>query len=264
MPAQMTAHTTDLLIAGIGAVALVLLAFYIYRREALLAWGIIAQFFLTIALPVIVLMILPVAALARLTTLDGRVWQALVAGLVIAVGWLTTAIFAELGKLRERNEKTRDVHRAIFSEIGNFLANIWDADALEAEAETILTRMRDDDSFVPFIPKERNDAVFNTLVGDIHILPRQTIDPVVSFYSQIHAISAMAEDMRGEVFPELAQDRRIAMYSDYIEMKKQAFSMGNYANALIDAFGKGGAAAADVAAKKFSNRAAVRSVPQSE
>ena len=76
------------------------------------------------------------------------------------------------------------------------------------------------------------------MLPDINVLPRQTIDPIVAYYSQLKSIAALVDDMRGESFKAMAQERRIAMYRDYIEMKKQALSFGRYANAVIDAFGR--------------------------
>ena len=33
--------------------------------------------------------------------------------------------------------------------------------------------------FFPVIPTEHNDALFRAIIGDIHVLPRDTVDPVV-------------------------------------------------------------------------------------
>ena len=91
------------------------------------------------------------------------------------------------------------------------------------------------------------------------MLPRQTIDAIVAYYSQVKAISAIAEDMRGDAFKTLSQDRRIAMYSDYVEMKKQALAFGTYATNLIRAYADGGAPAAEALIRAVSSRAEARS-----
>ena len=94
---------------------------------------------------------------------------------------------------------------------------------------------------------------------DIHVLPRQSIDGIVAYYSQIKALSALVDDMRGDAFAAMAPDRRIAMYRDYIEMKKQALRFGEFAKAMITAYAAGGARAAEAEASRLNTPAADRS-----
>ena len=228
--------------------------------EARLAARVIGQFFLTIALPILLIAGILLALLRPLAPdVDPRVSQALIVGTVVAVGWLTTAIFAELAKRRERSERRRDYHRAIYAEIGNNLATLESAEAIDAYAEGLMGRMRADPAFVPFIPQEHNDHVYNAIIDRIEVLPRQTIDAIVAYYSQIKSISTLVQDMRGAAFKRLEQDRRIAMYSDYVAMKKQALAFGTYATNLIRAFEDGGARAAEAVAASVSSRAEARS-----
>ena len=190
-----------------------------------------------------------------LANLDARIWQAVIAGLFLGAGWFVNGLLNRRAAEALRQEKLRDMHRALYSEIGNNLANLWDDARIESYAEGMLERMREDEDFVPFIPREHNDTVFDTLLPDIYVLPRQTIDPIVAYYSQLKSLAALVDDMRGVSFKAMSQPRRIAMYSDYIEMKKQALSFGRYANAVIDAFGKGGREAAEAVKLEFNTPA---------
>ena len=215
-------------------------------KEARTAGLIIAQFFLTIGLPVMVILgALTWVSLPFLSRLETGIQQAMIAGLVIAVGWLTTAIFAELAKARSRAERLRDYHKAIYAEIGNTLESLWDVDETQVYVDQIVKRMQEEAGYVPFIPREQHDHVYDAVITEIDVLPRQTIDAIVAYYSLIKSVSAMAEDMRGETFRTLARDRRLAMYSDYVGMRKQAFVFGKYALRLIKAYSDGGAAAAE-------------------
>jgi hypothetical protein len=198
------------------------------------------------------------------SAIDPRIWQAVIAGAFVSVGWLVNGWQNRRSAAHLRKEKLRDFHRAIHAEIGTNLANLWDEKRLESYSAGLIEKMREDDGFIPFIPRERNDFTYDALIGDIHILPRQTIDPIVVYYSQIKSIAALADDMRGAGFKAMAQDRRIAMYGDYIEMKKQALQFGRYANAMIVAFSDGGAPGAHAEARRFNTRAAVRSGPSQE
>ncbi|WP_146590833.1 hypothetical protein [Puniceibacterium confluentis] len=230
--------------------------------EARVAQSVILQFFVTIALPVMALLGLPTVLLFALMGADPRLWQALIAGLVIATGWLTTAIFAELGRRRLKAERLRDYHKALYAEIGNALRALWDEGRSEDHVAKLSARMREDAEFVPFIPQEQHDRVYLAILDEIEVLPRQTIDAVVAYYSQMAALGHMVEDMRGETFRTvLTQDRRIAMYEDYSSMRRQAFILGQYALELMRAYAAGGAEAAEAVIARVSSPAADRSGP---
>lgn len=240
------------LILLVGAGAILMIAF-VAVDEASVARRIFAQFVFTIALPLIVLLGVPLIPVAAYLDLAVPIWQALIAGLVIAAGWLTTAIFTELGKARAKAERLRDYHKALYAEIGNALATLWDEGQSESHGARTLAAMRGDPDYVPFVPREHNDHIFDAIIGEIDVLPRQTIDAVVSYYSLIKGISALADDMRGQGFRALPQARRILVYSDYLEMRKQAFATGQYALKLILAYADGGADAAERAKRAFSS-----------
>ncbi|MFC6584639.1 hypothetical protein [Sulfitobacter aestuariivivens] len=188
---------------------------------------------------------LALAARPFMGEVDARIGQALIAGLVIAIGWLTTAIFAELGKRRARAEKLRDYHKAIYAEIGNTLESLWVPNESEAYVAKLIKKMKQDESYVPFIPREQHDHVYDAVIAEIDVLPRQTIDAIVAYYSLTKSLSALADDMRGETFRGLEAERRVAMYSDYVGMRKQAFVFGKYALRRIKAYSDGGPKAAE-------------------
>lgn len=213
-------------------------------EEARIARAVIAQFFVTIALPVALLLGLPLVALYGFVDLDPRLWQALIAGLVITTGWLTTAIFTELARARTKSERLRDYHKAIYAEIGTTLATLWDEGRSETYIAATVARMHNEADFVPFIPRESHDHIYDAILAEIDVLPRQTIDIVVAYYSLIKSISALADDMRGDRFLTLPKERQIAVYEDYSEMRRQAFAFGQHALSLILAFAEGGADAA--------------------
>lgn len=176
--------------------------------------------------------------------LESRFVQALVAGLVVAAGWLVNGVSNRREAARLRAEKLRDYHRAIYAEIVCNLDNLQSREALETYRDEMMARMRADPSYVPLIPREQNDMIFQALVGEINILPRATIDPIVVYYSQLHSLEALIEDMRSASFAALDQDRRIVMYRDYVDLKAQAFEDGHYALRMIAAFAEGGREAA--------------------
>ncbi|KAF0675426.1 hypothetical protein [Profundibacterium mesophilum] len=196
--------------------------------------------------------------------LDARIWQAIVAGGFVAAGWVYDGWRKRREAQRLREEKLRDAHRALFAEIATFLANLADETALDTYVDAMVARMEADPDFVPFIPKERHDRLFDSIQGEIHVLPRVTIDPVVRYYSQLSAIAALAEDMRGRGFARLSQDRRIVIYRDYFDMRKQAFEYGRIANWLIGVYAEGGKDAAEAAASSIGPAGRVLSTPAAD
>lgn len=183
--------------------------------------------------------------MTQFAALDVRIWQAILAGAFVAIGWIVNGWQNRRDEQRRRAEKLRDAHRALFAEIASYLTNLGSVAALTDYRDAMVARMRGSDDYVPLIPRERNDTIFRALVEEIHILPRVTIDPIVTYYNQLFAIEALIDDMRGERFRgALDQERRIAMYEDYIALKLQAFHDGHYALRMIGAYAKGGREAA--------------------
>ena len=198
----------------------------------------------------------PAVAASTFLGLDTRIWQAVVAGVVVAVGWLVNGWQNRRERRAERAERLRDAHRAVYAEISAYLANLVSAEALGAHREATVARMRSDPAFVPFVPRARADRVFEALVGSIHILPRVTIDPIVTYYSHVDAIGALTDDMRGPEFAALAPDRRIAIFEDYMAMKALALDYGRHALRLIEVYADKGKAGAEAEARRLSSSAA--------
>ncbi len=237
MPATLTQHWLWLAVLAVGVFA----AAFLVGNEAAVARRVYRDFVFLVAAPLAVLIGAALAALSFVFDFPTELWQALIAGLVIASGWLTSAIFSELARARGKSERMRDYHKAIYAEIGTALSALWDGGQSEAYVAQTIERMQADPSFIPFIPREQHDHIYNAIVGNIDVLPRQTIDAIVAYYSLTKSISALADDMRSDRFQTLSPERRMAIYSDYAQMRTQAFTIGQYALQLIKAFSERGA-----------------------
>lgn len=177
--------------------------------------------------------------------LDVRLWQAVIAGGVVAVGWVVAGWQTRREAARLRAEALRDAHKALFGEIRNACADLWAEGEADDHAAAVMARMRADPDFTPFVPREVHDRVFEALLPRLDVLPRQTIDAIVAFYALVGSIAALVEDMRGERFPTLESERRIAVYEAYVGMRQRAFTVGQNALKLIDAYARGGPTEAD-------------------
>lgn len=197
-----------------------------------------------------------------LSVIDTRIWQAVLAGIFVAGGWLFNGWQNRRDAQALRAERLRDVHRALYAEIGANLANLVDAPNLVRQCKLGSARIEnapDKTPYVPFIARETRDQIFQAIVADIHILPRTSIDAVVAYYAQIASIAAMVEDLRGQTYASLAKERRMRIYEDYMALKEQSLLFGNHALRMIDAYAKGGAQFAKDLEDELRREAAINS-----
>ena len=215
---------------------------FVATEDAPVARRVFQRFLFNIALPLLVIFGVPLLVIVCALDIDAKLWPAIIAGLVIATGWITTAVFGELGKSRDKAEKLRDYHKAIYAEIGSTLGTLYADGHAEEDAKAVLDRMQADKEFIPMIPQEHHDFVYGALIEHIDVLPRVTIDAIVAYYSLVKSLAAQAEDMRGPLLRDagMTQDRRMQMYKDYFETRKNAFQMGEYTRELIRAYSDGG------------------------
>ena len=164
--------------------------------------------------------------------LSPQVAQAIIAGLFLAIGWWVNGAQNRRRDAMLRAERVRDVQRAVFAEIRAYLAMLRRGD-LEAEAEAVSARIKDDPSYFPIIPTESNDAIFRAIIAEIHVLPRDTIDPIVLYYRQLHAIDAMIADLRMLDGREDRRERAAAMAVELMRLKTEAQFLGEDALAAI-------------------------------
>lgn len=155
--------------------------------------------------------------------LDARIWQAILAGLFLALGWIVNGVQNRRDAQRLRDERREDVQRALVAEIKHYL-EVLEGEDLDAAWEAMQPRIAD--GYVPFLPSEANDMVFKSVLENIHILPKTVIDPVVKYYSQLKAIEAQIADSRLMAFTsgsdEQTRARREISYFQYLQMKHRA------------------------------------------
>ncbi len=158
-----------------------------------------------------------------LSTIDPRVWQAVLAGLFVAIGWLVNGAQNRREATRLRREQRDDVQRALVAEIKHYL-EVLETEDVDAAWAAMQPRIAA--GYVPFLPSEANDMVFQSVLNNIHILPKTVIDPVVKYYSQLRAIEMQIADSRLPAFvegtDENSRTRREAVYEEYLGMKVRA------------------------------------------
>ena len=155
---------------------------------------------------------------------------AVMAASINVAGWFVTGQREVRRDRRRRRERREDLQIALRAEIQHYMDILSNPgfDLREVWAE-VVGQMETDEEYAPFVPSERNDTVFKTVLTDISILPEQVIGPVVRYYNQVFAIEAMIDDLRSYKFDGMDQEQRIKMYTDYISLKLEALDQGNQA-----------------------------------
>ncbi|MEM7733309.1 MAG: hypothetical protein AAF280_11075 [Pseudomonadota bacterium] len=160
---------------------------------------------------------------------------AVIAAMVNVVGFLLSGRRQRQSERRRRREKRVDIQTALKAEIDHYVATLSnDKMNLDEFWKDIVLRMEQDPAYIPFIPAEKNDMVFQSVLQDISILPGPVVEPVTYYYNQVVAISALIEDLRSPDFrntdpargPVMTQDQRIAIFTDYIGLKNEALEAG--------------------------------------
>lgn len=151
--------------------------------------------------------------------------QAVIAGLFLSAGWWVVAWQGRRRDAKLRAERVRDVQRAIFAEIRAYVTALRDDD-LATYGEAMARRIEGEAGFLPIIPTEANDAIFRAIIADIHILPRDTIDPIVVYYGQLNAIGASIADLRALDPDRVSTAEAAQLYRDYVAFKRGALGAG--------------------------------------
>lgn len=184
---------------------------------------------------------------------DPRLGAALVGALVVALGWFVSGMRERGRDRRRRQERSIDVQTALAAEIQHYVDILGNPEFDLDEAWRAMVDLMDaDPDYVPLIPSERNDTMFQSILPDVQILPEPVIRPVVRYYNQVFAIEAMINDLRSDHIraKSTPQLQRIRMYTDYISMKKEALRLGNEACLAL---------AQSLGTSRVNNRGAARS-----
>lgn len=157
--------------------------------------------------------------------IDPQVQAAVLAGLFLAAGWLVNGREGRRAAQALRDERVRDVLRALYSEIRAYVS-VLRRDRVGTNGALRCDRIRSEPGFFPFVPTERNATIFGSIVGDISILPDEAIHSIVLYYAQVDAIEAMIGDMRTLPIDRIGGSRAADLYNDFAQAKIEAAELG--------------------------------------
>ncbi len=177
----------------------------------------------------------------------GAVLAALITAAVTVSNWRASQRAQRQAEAERRRDRIIDIQKALRAEIKVHVHQLRRT-GLEAHRDAMVARIlapaprrsvwrprgERQSGFMPFVTRDAHDTVYRALLADIHLLPTETVEPVVFYYQLSGAIAAMAEDLRSDAVRKLEADRRATMYRHYIDMKIVALQLGEDAIAQLD------------------------------
>lgn len=158
---------------------------------------------------------------------------AVISSLISVAGWIVSYNLDHRRERVRRLERVRDFLIALRAEIRSELHNLKSTD-FEAHYSQIKANYSDE-TYSVSVSTPAPHVVFDAIVKEIQILPAIVIDPIVIYTRQRHAIESLVGDMRSERFSKLPSDRQLAMYRDYIDLKKHLLELAETSVEVLSA-----------------------------
>ena len=137
-----------------------------------------------------------------------------VTGLLVAgsalFGLVFNAAVARQTDYRRREEKRRDMRRALRAEIEDFVRELILTED-KRDPALVAAAFKKDPDFVPFVIASRRDKVFSTVLTQLEVLDDRQVETVVRFYALHEKVVDMAARTEADQYADLAPSRRQAV-----------------------------------------------------
>jgi hypothetical protein len=165
------------------------------------------------------------------------VTAAIVSSLFTAFGWLATYRGTRRLETLRRREKVIDTQAALVAEIRSNLLRFAgvDLDELRKTVLDLIGTAPRRSPFTPLVPQYAHAFIFETILGEIYVLPTEVIQDVVTYYKLEYKLSLFVQDLRHPDFAKLSPERKKLMYSDYVQMIKDTQKAGRQALRILEA-----------------------------
>lgn len=217
--------------AGLSLIALVLvvlLAAYWRRGDRdllrMLRRGLI------VILPIVLAMFLPMLWVMSDAAMDVRLRQAILAGLIIVAGWLTTFVLQEERRFSERKAQEFDLLLALRSEVFTIVEKL-DSHPITEQAEAVQDKIKrggdaPGSAYFPFAASESPATVYDAVSGQLHVINPATLEPLLRFYAAVSELTAMVADTHRDEFRALEALRRVSWHAELTQQRKGTLYWG--------------------------------------
>jgi hypothetical protein len=232
---SMTATIAATCAAAIFLIFYLLLVPDILRRTIL-------QSFLVLA-PLLVVVILVVwAVLLPKGVEDPAAQPALIAGTIVAAGWLVTYLVSEYREEKAIDVRRKDALHAIRSEIFSVVDKL-DNQPIEEHAQEVQSKILSGEghgkggrpnAYYPFSTMESEPIAFAAIASAIPSLKPDTVDSVLRFYAEYADLRRLVEDSRTELARALPPVRRVALHKELTKRRAGTLRWGINAYVAIN------------------------------
>lgn len=192
--------------------------------------------------PLALLLAAIVVTILSASALSERLQAALIAGTLVAGGWLVTFLVNGYRHEREAERRAQDTLYALQSEIFALVDKLdnQDIDAtavqtqariLDGEGQDAWGRARE---YHPFATTESTPIVFEAVAGNIPSLAPRTVKAVLRFYAEYTDLRTLVTDSRSDTARALSRERRTALHEQLTKRRKSALRHGLKAVAKIN------------------------------
>lgn len=191
-----------------------------------------------VLLPILLVMLLPISLLLFSDSLDVRLRQAGIAGLMIAGGWLASFIFQEERKQRDRKAQELDLLLALRSEVFTVVEKLdkrpITQNAVSVQQKIVLGGDDAGSAYFPFSATESPATVYDAVSGQLHVIAAEALEPVLRFYAAYSELTAIVEDTHRESYGKLNALRRVNLHRELTQQRRATLYWGLRALAAIN------------------------------
>lgn len=169
--------------------------------------------------------------------IQSAVIAVVISSLVTVMGWYISLRHERTREAERREERIWDYQTALLADIRS-TANRFAHTNLDHYLDEVLALIERVPGYTPFLPAEPGSLLWGSIAQEVHILPTETIDAIVVFFSQLETIRSFVEDLRSDRYATLEQPRKAAMYRDYVRLIRHLLTLSTQAQeALHQALG---------------------------
>lgn len=188
-------------------------------------------------MPVLVLILLLILSGSILIFADRPDFNVtVVTGVLVAgsalFGLVFNAAVARQTDYRRREEKRRDMRRALRAEIEDFVRELL-LTADKRGEERIAAAFASEPDFVPFVIASRRDRVFETVLQQLEVLDDHQVETVVRFYALHEKVVDMSARMQSDQYAGLTEKRRRAVLASLHRIEDLLVEYGYQALATL-------------------------------
>ncbi len=156
---------------------------------------------------------------------DNRI---MIAAVVVAGGWIVAFITQELRRFDEREERRRDLIKALTAEIRLIvdLHELLNWDDVMSDAETAF---RKDKDYVPFSVFLHETDLLRRVLNEVELLHSAQIREVYAFSQLMDKIRQIAQRLEGDAYKALSQQRKLDVYLRLLKMHGTVAETGHAA-----------------------------------